>query len=151
MDVEDVRLTLARGMILNEEPPCLERLLDFIDMSEYVPGWNDPGIPSEEVTRWKGSVDLCKAAIIKAVVETTGEEKNLDILWDISSATNGFVVRMVRWLHDAKNSAVQAVRDDLIICATLSLGNLARKGNMQLCCILICLLMSFQKVIRSLF
>lgn len=127
MDVEDVRLALARGKSLNEAPPCLDYMLDFIERAEYLQEWLQSEIPLEESNRWKQTVDLCKTAIIKAVVELSGEENNLETLWDISKP-DGFVGRMLEWLKDAYDQP-QANRDDLVICSTLSLGNLIRQGK----------------------
>lgn len=127
MDVEDVRLALARGKSLNEAPPCLDYMLDFIEGAEYLPEWFVSEIPQEEINRWKQTVDLCKTAIIKAVVELSGEENNLETLWDISKP-DGFVARMLKWLKDAYERP-QAYRDDLLICSTLCLGNLIRQGK----------------------
>jgi hypothetical protein len=65
-----------------------------------------------------------------------GEEKNEDILWDETNPEHpaGLVVeRLVDWIkgYTAKLDAgdkTSVDRDDLAICASLSLGNLARKG-----------------------
>ncbi|KAI5122938.1 hypothetical protein M0805_006820 [Coniferiporia weirii] len=127
MDVEDARQALARGMAFNEQPPCLALLLDFVEFAEYVPCWQDAGVPPDEVSRWRHAVDLCKTAVIKAIVEISGEEDNLNILWDATASENKFVPRMTKWLRETRDVAPSAVRDDLVICATLSLGNLVRK------------------------
>lgn len=73
--------------------------------------------------------DICKAALIKAIVEVAGEEKNEDVLWDETEEDQpggAFVCRMVEWIRSCANGST-AGRDDLVICATLSLGNLARR------------------------
>lgn len=127
MDIVDVRIALARGMVDNEEPACLRVMLDFIEFGDYVPGWENSGLGSEEVARWKRAVDLCKTAVIKAVVELSGEEANLTVLWDLANPQGGFVARMLKWLQDASTST--DVRDDLVICSTLSLGNLVRRES----------------------
>lgn len=129
MDVEDVRLALARGMALNEQPPCLALMLDFIELAEYVPGWQDSAVPAEEVKRWRHAVDLCKTAVIRSVVEISGEEANLDVLWDDAIPENGFVSRLIKWLQAANSAAPGTVHDDLVICASLGLGNLVRRGG----------------------
>ncbi|KAA1469477.1 hypothetical protein DENSPDRAFT_835109 [Dentipellis sp. KUC8613] len=128
MDVEDVRLSLARGMTFPDEHGgvnCLGEILKFIDQGDYHPLWVDAG---DERSRREKSFDLCKAALIKCVVEIAGEEKNTDVLWDESDAANPggvFVSQMVRWIKSQKNLKEQS-RDDLVICASLSLGNLVR-------------------------
>ena len=128
MDVEDVRLALARGMALNEQPPCLALMLDFIESAEYIPGWQDSGVPPEEVKRWRHAVDLCKTAIIRSVVEISGEEANLDVLWDYAMPEHGFTSRLVKWLK-VDNGTSGPAHDDLVICASLGLGNLVRRGR----------------------
>lgn len=125
MDDEDVRLALVRKWAQNEEPPSLDYMLDFIDSAEYLPDWLESEVPPDELKRWMRTVDICKTAVIRAVVELATEERNLEPLWDISNA-NGFVQRMLKWLKDAHD---EGVRDDLIICSTLSLGNLIRNGK----------------------
>ncbi|THH12748.1 hypothetical protein EW146_g7403 [Bondarzewia mesenterica] len=129
MDVEDVRLALARGIASPDEHGgvnCLLELLKFIEEGDYHPLWTTDS-PAER-SRKEKSFDFCKAALIKAVVEIAGEEKNIDVLWDDSddAAPGGaFVSRMVHWIKSHKNLKEQD-RDDLVICATLSLGNLVR-------------------------
>ncbi|KAI0748021.1 hypothetical protein C8Q80DRAFT_1219351 [Daedaleopsis nitida] len=115
IDVEDVRLSLARGLSFPDGEhagvPCLSDLLTF-----------------ERPSKEKG-FDLGKGAIVKAIVETAGEEKNIDTLWDDSEADKpggAFVSRMVEWVRTHK-SLKETNRDDLVICATLSLGNICRR------------------------
>ncbi|KAH9951320.1 hypothetical protein B0H21DRAFT_718473 [Amylocystis lapponica] len=131
LDVEDVRLSLARGLIFYEGEhggvACLSDMLTFVDQGDYPPYWSSES-PGERATMEK-AFDICKAAIIKAVVEVAGEEKNTDTLWDDSQADKPggeFVSRMVQWIRTHK-SLKETNRDDLVICATLSLGNLVRR------------------------
>lgn len=145
LDVEDVRLSLARGLYFPAEHggiPCLSIILDFIEKGDYQPMWYyDSEIGEAERKRRERSFDICKAALIKVVVEVAGEDKNEDVLWDDSEEGKPggeFVCRMVSWIKgyvDMENcgetsSNAQATngRDDLVICASLSLGNLARRG-----------------------
>ena len=75
--------------------------------------------------------DLGKGAVVKAIVEVAGEEKNIDTLWDDSETEKPggeFVSRMVDWIRTHK-SLKETNRDDLLICATLSLGNICRRGT----------------------
>ncbi|KAL5533312.1 hypothetical protein ACEPAF_5088 [Sanghuangporus sanghuang] len=123
MDIEDVRLDLARGMAENEEPPCLALMLDFIESAEYLPFWEEHDLPTEEVNRWKRAVDFCKTAVIRSVVEVTGEDGNLDVLWNDAVQESAFVSRLLSWLQATQS------HDDLVICAALSLGNLVRQEN----------------------
>jgi len=132
MDLVDVQLSLARGMTFPEEHggvKCLAEILRFIDEGNYHPLWS--GDSSAEKVKREKSFDLCKAALIKAVIEIAGEEKNIDVLWDDSDPANpggAFVSQMVRWIKSQKDLKEQD-REDLIICATLSLGNLVRYGT----------------------
>ncbi|EKM55405.1 uncharacterized protein PHACADRAFT_256013 [Phanerochaete carnosa HHB-10118-sp] len=132
MDVEDVRLALARGLTFPAEHdgvPVLAEMLRFVDAGDYPPHWG--GADADALAARRKGFDRCKAAVIKAVVEVAGEEKNTDVLWDDSDpATPGgpFVDQMVRWVRAHAGGADKSKdRDDLVICATLSLGNVVRK------------------------
>ncbi|KAI9446202.1 hypothetical protein H4582DRAFT_2164133 [Lactarius indigo] len=123
---EDVRLSLARGLTFPDEHGgvrCLAEILEFIDRGDYHPLWKD--LPSDSAQRER-SFDFCKAALIKAVVEIAGEEKNVDVLWDDSDQEHpgGALVAQM----DLKENN----RDDLLVCATLTLGNLLRHGARSL-------------------
>ncbi|KAI0950311.1 hypothetical protein AcV7_008820 [Taiwanofungus camphoratus] len=131
LDVEDVRLSLARGLTFPDGEhggvACLSDMLTFVDRGDYPPYWSSES--SGERATMEKSFNTCKAAIIKAVVEIAGEEKNTDTLWDDSEedAPGGlFVTQMVQWIRTHK-SLKETNRDDLIICASLSLGNLVRR------------------------
>jgi hypothetical protein len=132
LDVEDVRLSLARGLAFPAEHggiPCLSILLDFIQYGNYHPLW------SKEDTRRQKVLDTCKAAVIKVIVEVAAEESNEEVLWDDSNPSQPgglFVNKMVDWLRSfvagepsSEDSGFH--RDDLAICASLSLGNLSRR------------------------
>ncbi|KAI0256929.1 hypothetical protein BJV78DRAFT_1168039 [Lactifluus subvellereus] len=130
LDDEDVRLSLARGMAFPDEHGgvrCLTNILDFIDRGDYHPLWSDlPG----DISQRERSFDFCKAALIKAVVEVAGEEKNVDVLWDDSNPEQPggpLVAQMVHWIN-AHKDLKDRNRDDLLVCATLTLGNLLRHG-----------------------
>ncbi|KAJ7172525.1 hypothetical protein C8R46DRAFT_1086280 [Mycena filopes] len=141
LDVEDVRLSLARGLDFPSEHggvPCLRTILDFIEKGDYPPFWQTALTEADRKRREK-VFDNCKAALIKSVVEVAGEERNEDVLWDDSEENKPggeFVCRMVhlikKYVSDMDQSTEVARdsfagRDDLVICATLSLGNLARR------------------------
>ncbi|TDL27510.1 hypothetical protein BD410DRAFT_782602 [Rickenella mellea] len=128
LDVEDVRLSLARGIKHPDEHTgqrCLESMLQFVASGNYPPFWNDA--TAAELTQWKKTMDLCKAAVIRAIVEIAGEEKNIEALWDVVESNSGFVATMVSWLREQSNAAPSETRDDLLICSTLSLANLVRR------------------------
>lgn len=127
LDVEDVRLSLARGLTFPDEHdgiPCLSDMLNFLDCGEYPPWWaGDP-----DRAGYERSFENCKAGIIRAVVEVAGEQKNTDILWDESEDDKPggeFVSWMVRWIRKAD----QKGKEGLVICASLTIGNLVRRGE----------------------
>jgi hypothetical protein len=136
LDVEDIRLSLARGFQFPAEHqniPCLSIILDFVEHGTYPPWWRSPVIEEADRKRKEKAFDICKAALIKAIVEVAGEEKNEDVLWEDEMDRPGgaFIERMVSWLkHFVNNSGKPGVvyRDDMAICSTLVLGNLARRG-----------------------
>ncbi|RXW24152.1 hypothetical protein EST38_g1727 [Candolleomyces aberdarensis] len=119
LDVEDIRLALARGYCFPAEHlgvPCFKTMIDFIERGGYPLTWSHPAITKDDKQRKEKVFNICKGALIKSVVEVAGEEKNEDILWDdsVDGKPGGeFVYTMSR--------------DDLVICASLSLGNLARR------------------------
>jgi len=130
LDDEDVRLSLARGTAFPDEHGgvrCLVEILEFIERGDYHPLWKD--LPGESAQRER-TFDLCKAALIKAVVEIAGEEKSVDVLWDDSDEKQPggtLVGQMVQWIKKNKDLK-DSNRDDLLVCATLTLGNLLRHG-----------------------
>ncbi|TEB35889.1 hypothetical protein FA13DRAFT_1752625 [Coprinellus micaceus] len=123
LDVEDIRLALARGYCFAEE---------HLGNGTYPPTWSHPTISREDRERKEKKFNMCKAALIKSVVEVAGEEKNGDVLWDDSVDNNPggeFVHTMAKWIKDyvdtVEKNPSALHRDDLVICASLSLGNLA--------------------------
>lgn len=137
LDVEDIRLALARGYCFPAEHSgvrCFKTMVDFIENGSYPPTWNHPTISRDNRERKEKMFNICKAALIKSVVEVAGEEKNGDVLWDDSEEERpggDFVHTMARWIKDyvtdVSNDPEAIHRDDLVICASLSLGNLARR------------------------
>jgi hypothetical protein len=113
-------------------------MLEFVEKGQYAPLWyvqSETGLEGGDVSKKEKAFDDCKAAVIKAVVEVSGDDRNLDLLWDDSddSRPGGeFVSRMIDWIRafvsDGDND-----RDDLVICATLSLGNITRGGTYLTC------------------
>lgn len=136
LDIEDVRLCLARGFNFSSEHqgvPCLSTMLDFIEYGAYSPYWKH--LPELDLKKKQKSLDICKAALVKSVVEVSGEERNGEILWSDSEKDNPgglFVSRVVDWIRsyaEPQSSNCQSDRDDLVICGTLSLGNLTRRES----------------------
>lgn len=139
LDVEDVRLSLARGFQFPSEHagvPCFATILDFIEKGQYPPLWRK-ALGEVDASRKEKTFDMCKAALIKTVVEVVGEERNEEVLWDESEEQQPggeFVCRMVHWLKsyvlDVESGKGNFLdRSDLAVCASLSLGNLARRGT----------------------
>ena len=133
LDIEDFRLELARTtcyLTSNQPVPCISTIMDFVEHSSYPPLWASSIFEEVARTTKEKAFDICKAALIKAVVEVFGEEKNEEILWksaDLENPGGDFVKRMVGWIKQYVD--VESNRDDLAICASLSLGNLIRKGE----------------------
>lgn len=127
LDVEDVRLSLARGLTFPDEHdgiPCLSDMLNFLDCGDYPPWWVD----DPDRAAYQRSFENCKSGIIRAVVEVAGEQKNTYILWDESEDDKPggeFVSWMIQWIRKAD----QKVKEGLVICATLAIGNLVRRGE----------------------
>jgi hypothetical protein len=136
LDVEDVRLSLARGLTFPDEHDglrCLSDMLAFVDRGDSPPWWSDD--PDKHM--YERSFQNCKGGVIRAIVEVAGEEKNTDILWDDSEDDKPggeFVSWMVQWIKTRKVTE----REDLIICATLSIANIVRRGALACVCIVIC-------------
>ncbi|EIW85225.1 hypothetical protein CONPUDRAFT_48689 [Coniophora puteana RWD-64-598 SS2] len=137
LDVEDVRLSLARGFQFPAEHdgiPCLTAMLDFIQLGYYPPLWYKADtFEGHELRSKEKAFDDCKGAVIKSIVELSGEDKNVDVLWDDSEEDKpggSFVARMVQWVINFAASGPHGnARDDLVICATLTLGNLTRRES----------------------
>lgn len=139
LDVEDFRLELARAICHPEKDKsvrCLHVLVQFIEEGSYPALWRNPIFEEPERKAWEKRFDNCKGALIKAFVEVFGEEKNEDVLWESDNQEKPggeLVATMVKWIKNyaerPKFSGSSAtIRDDMTICASLSLGNLARKG-----------------------
>lgn len=144
LDIEDIRLSLARGLHFPAEHsgiPCLSVILDFVENGNYPSVWEFSFIDEADKKRKSKLFDICKGALIKSVVEVAGEDKNEDVLWDDldpDKPGGAFVDKMVSWLrehvHDAPGGLEESsatARDDMIICASLSLGNLARREKIS--------------------
>ncbi|KAG1890945.1 hypothetical protein F4604DRAFT_1703479 [Suillus subluteus] len=108
LDVADVRLSLARGFTFPAEHhdiPCFSAMLDFVEKGNYPPLWyvqSENGLEGGDVSKKEKAFDDCKVAVIKAVVEVSGDERNLDLLWDDSDdAQPGgeFVSPMIDWIR----------------------------------------------------
>ncbi|RHZ45269.1 hypothetical protein Glove_682g21 [Diversispora epigaea] len=85
-------------------------LLDFLELSK------PPNNCEEHITKSYGE---CKAAILKVIVAITSCDKNMSPLFNDSVIFH----RFLHWLN------LGPQRDDLQMCAALSLGNLARSDE----------------------
>ncbi|EPQ58166.1 hypothetical protein GLOTRDRAFT_136931 [Gloeophyllum trabeum ATCC 11539] len=131
LDVEDIRLAFARSMNLDSTPDSLSSLgvlLDFIERGDYPSAWASD-FSEEERFKKARAFDMFKSALIKAVVEVAGDEKNEDVLWEKGAGDDSFVGRMVSWIRKHKDLRTSDARDDLVICSTLSLGNILRREH----------------------
>lgn len=144
LDVEDIRLELARAKCYPRPAPdgepisCLVALINFIEHGTYPALWKTAVFDDAELKKKTKAFDICKAALIKAVVEVFGEQKNEDLLWlpvsDAARPGGPLISRLVGWIAGyvkAKDEGKDEdmYRADMAICASLSLGNLARKGK----------------------
>ncbi|KAG6911492.1 hypothetical protein DXG01_014566 [Tephrocybe rancida] len=149
LDVDNVRSSLARGLRSPAEHnsiPCLSIILDFIEEGTYPNSWSYTVTDETERKTKEKAFNICKAALIKAVVEVAGEDNAQESLWDDSNPEMPggiFVHRMVDWLQRfvkdldstaaVRNPGGQSIsdREDMAICASLALGNLARKEEVS--------------------
>lgn len=143
LDVEEFRHDLAQKTCYagkNNSISCLNAVLQFIEHGSYPPIWRNPIFDDADREAKEKGFAICKAALIKAVVEVFGEGKNDDVLWtdtDSSQPGGPIVSTMVRWIQEHARTPLTTglkqsetlARDDMAICASLSLGNLARKGE----------------------
>ncbi|CAG8479375.1 10438_t:CDS:10 [Acaulospora colombiana] len=85
-------------------------LLDFLEFSR------EPQDHDERIVKSYGE---CKAAVLKIVVATTSSDRNMNPLFEDPVILR----RLLHWMN------LGPERDDLQMCAALSLGNLARSGT----------------------
>lgn len=104
--------------------PLLKTLTEFIEIGEHPPYWSLE--TTSQMEKHVKSFEMCKAAVIKTIVEVAGCLPSMDILWDFSRPSGWFVSSMIRW---AKLNPQDQKNDLMLICATLSLANLARRGG----------------------
>lgn len=107
----------------------LVRLLGFVERGAPPNYWHAE--PESERNGWEKTFGFCKGAIIKGIVALADEDPQ-GVLWGPNEADGGwFVKRMVNWVKDYPVSVsvrLDEERDDLVICATLCLANLGRRG-----------------------
>jgi len=133
LDSETARVALASGTLLKS-------LIEFVEFADYPASWSK-ALESDRQS-WEKNFDICKGALIKAVVAVAGETRNFVSLWSaeqeeaqVSDAsarpTSWFATRMLQWisLHSADVKSGGKAREDLVICGTLCLGNLARDDS----------------------
>lgn len=108
-------------------------MIRFVESACPIPYWQTtPGAHDKE---WKKALGVCKAAVIKAIVAVSGEDSQMDVLWGQNDPAGGwFIAKMVQWIKEyqvSKEARDDEERDDLVICGTLCLGNLARRGKKE--------------------
>lgn len=129
---------------LGGDQPALARILDFILNATVRPSAStgrDDGEDNEEDeedeeedTNLDKLLSGVKGKLIKTVVAVSGCDALSDVLFD--NGQSWFLHRMEDWLEKAKPSTStkegesdKGSREDLLICAVLSIGNLARSGE----------------------
>ncbi|KAG8744125.1 hypothetical protein FRC12_014869 [Ceratobasidium sp. 428] len=131
LDSESIRLALAK------DPAYLRTILRFIELAQPLSDWRTTDTSGREKAKWDKTVGLCKGAVIKALVTVAGEDKAISYLWDDAQLDGGnqtapggwFVAALLGWIKQYRMVAPGDARDDLVICATLALGNLARRDD----------------------
>ncbi|CAE6510070.1 unnamed protein product [Rhizoctonia solani] len=131
LDSEAVRLAIA------SDANFLRIIIRFIEFAQPLPEWRTSDSTGKDKDKWEKTVGLCKGAVIKALVTVAGEDKAISNLWDDTKLDGGnqaapggwFVTAMLAWIKQYRNVGPSDARDDLIICATLALGNLARRDD----------------------
>ncbi|KAJ1309709.1 hypothetical protein OPQ81_006474 [Rhizoctonia solani] len=131
LDSEVARLAVASNA------NHLRTIIRFIEFAQPLPEWRTSDSTGKDKAKWEKTVGLCKGAVIKALVTVAGEDKAISNLWDDTKLYGGnqaapggwFVAAMLAWIKQYRNVDPSDARDDLVICATLVLGNLARRDN----------------------
>ncbi|CAE6490110.1 unnamed protein product [Rhizoctonia solani] len=131
LDSEAVRLALA------SDGNFLRIIIRFIEFAQPLPEWRTTDSGGKDKAKWEKTVGLCKGAVIKALVTVAGEDKAISNLWDDTKLDGGnqaapggwFVAAMLAWIKQYRSVDPSDARDDLVICATLALGNLARRDD----------------------
>ena len=124
LDSHDIRLALA------SDPNSIRIILKFIEFAQSLPDWRTTDSTGKDRARWEKTVGLCKGAVIKAIVVVAGEDEAVAKLWDENEQNGGwFVTAMLAWIRHYRTVDPAEARDDLVICATLALGNLARRDD----------------------
>ncbi|KZV91061.1 hypothetical protein EXIGLDRAFT_837361 [Exidia glandulosa HHB12029] len=129
LDVEIVLTEIGKSVSAEPERAYLRHLVAFVEDGNYPPFW----APETSAKQFEKTYDLCKAAVVKTIVAVAGGDSNLDVLWqetvDATEPNGWFVSTMLRWIQQHVENKDSWTRDDLTICATLSLGNLARRES----------------------
>ncbi|KAG8685686.1 hypothetical protein FRC08_012969 [Ceratobasidium sp. 394] len=131
LDSEAIRLALA------QDPAYLRTILRFIELAQPLSDWRTADTSGKEKAKWEKTVGLCKGAVIKALVAVAGEDKAISYLWDDTKLDGGnqtapggwFVAALLGWIKQYRAVGLDDAREDLVICATLALGNLARRDD----------------------
>ncbi|KZO95175.1 hypothetical protein CALVIDRAFT_483060 [Calocera viscosa TUFC12733] len=131
LDLPEVRQLLGRSAASHSTGTSyLAEIIRFVEQIQAPPYWSEH--PEKDRKRWEKTLVFCKAAAVKAVIAVSGEDANLDVLWNEQDESGGwFVKTMLRWIRSYKPRSKASVNeedgyDDMAICGTLALGNLAR-------------------------
>ncbi|EJU05755.1 hypothetical protein DACRYDRAFT_98363 [Dacryopinax primogenitus] len=134
LDLAEVRQLLGRSAASHTpENSYLAQIIRFVEQVQAPSYWSEHS--DKDRKRWERTLAFCKAAVIKAIIAVSGEDANLDVLWNEKDESGGwFVKTMLKWIRSYKpRTKVNANEDDgyhdMAICGTLALGNLARKES----------------------
>ncbi|PWZ02260.1 hypothetical protein BCV70DRAFT_210422 [Testicularia cyperi] len=95
-------------------PSCWQSQQQASDSTASLPSVSDAEASAEAIKVFS----RVKSGVARAVVTISGDDSNMEVLFD---STSGFIDRLKTWIrYDPK------VRDDLVSCGMLALGNLAR-------------------------
>jgi hypothetical protein len=131
LDSEAARVAMASDDVLKP-------LVRFIEADSYLKSWDKVAIADRETMQ--KSFDICKQAVITTLTSITGETRNSDTLWvsakgdtpvvATSDPSSWFATKMLQWisLYSGDLKKGSDVREDLVICGTLCIGNLVREG-----------------------
>jgi hypothetical protein len=118
--------TTAWQVALFDRREAFSRLLDFVERAGTPAVLHaaededeDEDVSPEVVEKRFGSL---KGGVVKCVVAVFGEDGVGERIFEANEA--GELARMRRWLEQEASGE----REDMVICAVLSLGNLARSG-----------------------
>jgi hypothetical protein len=122
LDSEVARISMASDDVLKP-------LVKFVENDGYPKSWSR-AITTDRESMQK-TFDICRGAMITVLTSIAGETHNSDKLWGSTpDPSSWFATTMLRWisLFSADLKEGRETREELAICGTLCIGNLAREG-----------------------